>query len=89
MRLTLQPNGRETPRHDPTSYIIDLPGHESAILDRIEGGGWHLTILRGGVAVNRGVFGSPHDILTLLDVEYFPDDSFPDGSFPDDGGERR
>ena len=75
MRLTLQPNGRETRRHDPTSYIIDLPGNESAILDRIEGRGWHLTIRRGGTVVNRGIFGSPHDIVTLLDAEYFPDDN--------------
>ena len=75
MRLTLQPNGRGTRRSDPSSYIIDLPGNESAILDHIEGRGWHLTILRRGTVINRGMFGSPHDIVALLDAEYFPDDN--------------
>lgn len=74
MRLTLQPNGGSGRRHEPTSYIVELPGSDSAVIDRVEGQGWHLTIRRHGNVINRGLFGSTHDILALLDAEYFPQD---------------
>ena len=72
MRLTLQPNGRWARTDDPASYIVELPNDASAILDRVEGKGWHLTIRHNGSISNRGMFGSPHDVLAVLEAEYFP-----------------
>jgi hypothetical protein len=70
MRLTLQPNGQPARGSEPTSYIVHLPQNESAILDRVDGQGWHLTIRRDGKIINRGIFASEHEILTLLKDEY-------------------
>lgn len=70
MRLTLQPNGTSARDSEPTSYIVHLPQKESAILDLVDGQGWHLTIRREGKIVNRGMFASRQDILALLEAEY-------------------
>lgn len=70
MRLTLQPNGHSARGSEPTSYIVHLPQNEFAILDLVDGQGWHLTIRRDGTIINRGMFASKHDILALLEEEY-------------------
>jgi hypothetical protein len=70
MRLSLQPNGVAARGSEPTSYIVHLPHKEWAILDLVNGQGWHLTIRREGKIVNRGIFASQQDILALLEAEY-------------------
>ena len=72
MRLTLQPNGRWALTDDPTSYIVDLPNDVKAILDRVDGQGWHLTIRHNGSISNRGMYGSPQDVLAVLEAEFLP-----------------
>jgi len=70
MRLSLQPNGKLARGSEPTSYIVHLPHSAFAILDRVDGQGWHLTIRRDGSIINRGMFANKEDILTLLEDEY-------------------
>lgn len=70
MRLTLQPNGQTARGSEHTSYIVHLPQNESAILDLVDGQGWHLTIRRDGKIINRGMFASKQEILALLEDEY-------------------
>lgn len=70
MRLTLQPNGRSSSGYEPTSYRVELPHREIAILDRVENGGWHLTVREGGQVIDRGLFATPDDVLALLESEY-------------------
>jgi hypothetical protein len=70
MRLSLQPNGKLARSSEPTSYIVHLPHSAFAILDLVDGRGWHLTIRRDGSIINRGMFANKEDILTLLEDEY-------------------
>lgn len=72
MRLTLQPNGRSLSGHEPTSYRVELPHRDIAIVDRVANGGWQLTVREGGQVVNRGLFATTHDVLALLEAEYLP-----------------
>ena len=71
MRLTLQPNGQSR-HHSPTSYIVDLPNNAIAILDLVDGQGWHLTVRHNGSITNRGMFGTLPEVIALLEAEYFP-----------------
>lgn len=72
MRLTLQPNGRSSPGLEPTSYRVELPHREIAILDRVENVGWHLSVRERGQVIDRGMFATTHDVLALLEAEYLP-----------------
>ena len=71
MRLTLQPHDGAAYGQRPTAHLVMLPYNESAVLEDV-GGCWRLTICRQGIRVDRGLFGTPHDILALLEAEYFP-----------------
>lgn len=72
MRLTLRPNGRSSSGVEPTSYRVELPDREIAILDRVDNHGWQLTIRERGQAIDRGLFGTTDDVLALLEAEYLP-----------------
>ena len=69
MRLTLQPNGRIA-RSRPHSYIVELPGGASAILDAVNGDGWHLTVRVGGKVQDRGMFATTEAALAHLEAEF-------------------
>ena len=69
MRLSLQPNGNVA-RTRPHSYLVDLPNGASAILDAVDGKGWHLTIRDEGQVNDRGLFGSTADALAVLQAEF-------------------
>jgi hypothetical protein len=75
MRLSLQPNEQPLYGQKPTSHLVTLPHSEKAVLEETSPGSWRLTIYREGIKVDRGLFGSTHDILTLLEAEYFPTES--------------
>ena len=49
-----------------------LRADESAVLEAVDEGSWGLIIHCLGTVVDRGLFGSTHDILTLLEAEVFP-----------------
>jgi hypothetical protein len=73
MRLTLQPNDQPAYGQVARSHFVSLPGNEKAVLDQLNNGSWRLMIHGGhGATADRGLFGSPHDILALLEAEYFP-----------------
>lgn len=71
MRLSLQPNGQlaQSRRH---SYLVSLPAGATAILDEVDGKGWHLTVREDGKLIDRGLFASTADALKLLEAEYEP-----------------
>jgi hypothetical protein len=69
MRLSLQPNGRVAHTR-PHSYIVELPGGASAIVDAVDGKGWHLTVRDDGKALDRGLFASTEDVLAFLEAEF-------------------
>ena len=72
MRLTLQPNGRPSSGVEPTSYRVELPDREIAIVDRVENLGWQLTVRDRGQVIDRGLFATTYDVLALLEAEYPP-----------------
>lgn len=69
MRLSLQPNGHAA-RTRAHSYIVELPAGASAILDAVDGKGWHLTIRADGRVIDRGVFASTAEALAVLEAEF-------------------
>jgi hypothetical protein len=70
MELILKPNG-QLASGEVRSYVVELPNRGSAVLDRVDGKGWELTIRLGaGVIRHRGLFSTPHDAVTLLDAEF-------------------
>jgi hypothetical protein len=72
MRLTLQPNDKSAYGQGPTSHFVSLPRNQKAVLEQLNNGSWRLIVYGHGVITDRGLFGSPHDILALLEAEYFP-----------------
>lgn len=72
MRLSLQPYGKVAYGHTAKKFVVALPNGEKAVLEEMKLGTWRLTIDHPNGRVDRGVFGSTHDILTLLEAEYFP-----------------
>jgi hypothetical protein len=70
MKLSLQPN-RATPGRTLTSYTVTLRSDERAVLEQVDRD-WRLIIFRPGRVEDRGLFASTHDILMLLEAEYFP-----------------
>jgi hypothetical protein len=53
------------------SYTVALPNNAIALIDRVVDKGWELTIRTVNAKLEeRGLFGTPHDILCLLEVEY-------------------
>lgn len=71
MRLSLHPHGQFG--HGAVhSYTVELPTGDKALLTLAPGKGWHLEIVRKGMTLPRGLFGTTHDILMLLEAEYFP-----------------
>ena len=53
------------------SYSVDLPNRGLAVLDRVDGQGWELTVRLGeGVIQSRGLFATPKDAVAVLDAEY-------------------
>ena len=71
MRLTLQHNDKPA-YGQGVSYVVPLRADERAVLEAVNEGSWRLIIHRLGTVVDRGLFGSTHDILTLLEAELFP-----------------
>ena len=72
MQMILRPNGsaRDGGFH---SYTVELPGRALAVIDKVEGKGWQLTIRPGSAQIdNRGLFGTPQDVLGVLEAEYLP-----------------
>jgi len=72
MRLSLRPTDDRCDVQEATSYIVRLPHSDSALIEMLSNGGWRLVVYTHGIRVDRGLFGSSHDILTLLEAEYFP-----------------
>ena len=72
MRLTLQPNGHPASGAAPTSYRVELPHNEFAIIDRISDKGWQLNVRNNGRVIDRGLFATPDDVLAVLESEYYP-----------------
>jgi hypothetical protein len=71
MEITLHPNGRSQ-AGPPHSFVVALPEGATAILDKITGKGWQLTVRhQHGRLTNRGLFGTPYDIQALLQAEYY------------------
>ena len=70
MRLILRPNDRPEYGKPGSSLSVTLPGQEKAIMEWVDEGSWRLIIYSPDRVVNRGLFGSPYDILTLLEAEY-------------------
>jgi hypothetical protein len=70
LKITLIPNGNP-PVH---SYIAHLPDGSTAVLDQVQGHGWVLTLRYGDgtVVTQRGLFGTPEDIVAILEAEYYP-----------------
>jgi hypothetical protein len=73
MGLLLQPNDRPAYGQTGNSLRVELPGDEKAVLERVNDV-WRLLIYRDGSVTNRGLFGTPHDILMLLEAEYLATD---------------
>ena len=73
MRLSLQPNERPLYGHQVKSYCVALPNNDKAVVEERPTGTWRLFIYRQGGVSDRGEFGSTHDVLTLLESEYFPE----------------
>lgn len=69
MRLSLEPNGHAA-RTRAHSYIVELPAGASAILDAVDGKGWHLTVREDGKVIDRGVFDTTADALAVLEAEF-------------------
>ena len=70
MELILKPNGRPA-SGEVRSYGVELPNRGLAVLDRIDGKGWELTIRPGGGVIDhRGLFSTPKDAVAVLDAEY-------------------
>jgi hypothetical protein len=71
MNLSLIPSGPWI-NGEVHSYAVDLPRDRRAEL-RIVENGWELVISGpSGQVVRRGLFGSPHDALMLLEAENYP-----------------
>ena len=72
--MLLKRNGRT--EGEVRSYSVDLPDRGLAVLDRIDGQGWELTVRLGeGVIQSRGLFSTPKDAVAVLDAEYNLSDS--------------
>ena len=70
MTLILRPNGLGVDGR-PKSYTVELPNRALAVLDKVDGKGWELTLRLGSAEiVQRGLFGSPYDVICLLEAEY-------------------
>jgi hypothetical protein len=55
-----------------SSYRIELPNGDCASLALASNRGWDLSIQNyKGQMTRRGLFGSPHDALMLLEAEYY------------------
>ena len=69
MKIRLIPNGNP-PVH---SYIAHLPDGSTAILDQVQGHGWVLTLryADGTLLKQHGLFGTPEDIVGVLEAEYY------------------
>ena len=69
MRLSLQPNGKVAHTR-PHSYLVELPNGATAILDAVDGQGWHVTIRHRGRARDAGVFATTDAALDFLEHEF-------------------
>ena len=77
MTLILRPNGLAV-GGGPKSYTVELPDRALAVLDKVDGKGWELTLRPGsGQIVHRGLFRTPQDVLGVLEAE-FPTTTQPD-----------
>jgi hypothetical protein len=72
MDMVLRPNGRAK-NGGFNSFTVELPGRALAVIDKVDGKGWELTIRPGSARIlPRGLFGSPQDVLCVLEAEYSP-----------------
>jgi hypothetical protein len=69
--LVLQANDRPDYGQRAESHFVSLPGDERAALEQVNNGSWRLLIYRPGSVTDQGLFGTTHDILTLLQAEHF------------------
>ena len=64
---------------EASSYRIELPNGDSALLLLALNRGWDLSIQNDkGKVTGRGLFGSTHDAMMLLEAEYYPPGDFVD-----------
>jgi hypothetical protein len=69
MGLTMVPNVLDRDGRVAT-YVVALPEGATAFLNAVSGGGWELTIRRrGGATDRRGLFGTPRDVMFVLQAE--------------------
>jgi hypothetical protein len=55
-----------------SSYRIELPNGDCALIAVASNRGWDLSIQNDkGKMTRRGLFGSPHDALMLLEAEHY------------------
>jgi len=70
MAFVLKPHSREADG-SIGCYTIALPNNALALIDRVVDKGWELTIRNGDKQLEgRGLFGTPHDIVCVLEVEF-------------------
>jgi len=70
MAFTLKPHSFQADG-SIRSYTVALPNNAMAVIDRVVDKGWQLTIRIGNAQPEaRGLFGTPHDILCVLEVEF-------------------
>ena len=70
MAFVLNPHSREADG-SIVSYTVALPNNAMAVIERVVDKGWELTIRRGNAQHEaRGLFGTPRDILCVLEVEF-------------------
>jgi len=70
MEIILRPNGRPV-ADEVRSYAVELPNRGLAVIDRIDGKGWQLTVrLSAGVIEYRGMFSTANDAVAVLEAEY-------------------
>jgi len=70
MDMVLRPNGSAR-NGGFTSFTVELPGRALALIDKVAGKGWELTIRLGSARIlPRGLFGTPQDVLFVLEAEY-------------------
>ena len=70
MDMVLRPNGNAR-NGGFTSFTVELPARALAVIDKVEGKGWELTIRLGSARIlPRGLFGTPQDVLCVLEAEY-------------------
>ena len=70
MALLMMRSSSSLPDGTVGGYVVALPDGATAFLNSVSGGGWELIIRHGGgLTDRRGLFGTPEDIMFVLQAE--------------------